>query len=293
MALTTAQLKELQDWYSNPAQAQQVFSKDGTYYQQDPNSGGYMTYGTGKGASTPGQSYSRFNNDGSNGAAGQFIDQDKGEGLWKAAFAAAMAGGIGFDSGMFGAAGGGAAGPGDAAWGMDLGGAGAADTSYLGNVGAAGGGGAAGPGQAGWGMDLGGAGAADTSYLGNVGGSSMGSAGAGGGAAGGVGGAGAGGSSLLSSLGGASSLLGPLATVAGAALGAQGNKNQASSTRTMDPRLDGPVFGENGLVPMTQGLLQQQMPRAQQAGQNMQNYGQGLLSRPIAGNGFELFKGRR
>jgi len=59
----------------------------------------------------------------------------------------------------------------------------------------------------------------------------------------------------------------------------------------MDPRLDQYVYGD--LMPKVQGLLNTQMPMAQQAGQQMRQIGGGLLSAPIAGNGFNMFtKGR-
>ena len=98
------------------------------------------------------------------------------------------------------------------------------------------------------------------------------------------------GKSLLSS---APSWLGPAATVAGALLGGKGNEQSATSERKMDPRLDPYVFGEKGVVPMAHGLLQQQMPIAQQYGQQMGQVGQGLLNMPAAGNGFGLFTRNR
>jgi len=129
-------------------------------------------------------------------------------------------------------------------------------------------------------------------YMGGAGG--VGAAGAAGaGAAGaGAGGAGAAAGGGLSSLlpAGASSLLGPAATVLGAVAGSQGTPGQTSE-RKMDPRLDQFVYGD--LMPKVQGLLASQMPNAQRYGQQMQTIGSGLLSAPIAGNGFERFtKGR-
>lgn len=85
-----------------------------------------------------------------------------------------------------------------------------------------------------------------------------------------------------------------IAPAAGALLGSQKNKASQSQTRTMDPRLDGPVYGEGGLVPRTQGLLAQQMsPEAQQGWLDMQRQGQGLLGTKVAPNGFGLFSNRR
>lgn len=114
-----------------------------------------------------------------------------------------------------------------------------------------------------------------------VGGATMGAAGGGGG--------------LLQTLGGAAGKYGDLiAPLLGAAAGAQGNEAESSSTRKMDPRLDGPVYGEGGLVPRTQGLLAQQMtPEAQQGWLDMQSKGRGLLNTNVAPNGFGLFSGRK
>ena len=109
-----------------------------------------------------------------------------------------------------------------------------------------------------------------------------------------------GGSSLLSGATAAakaaagSGLLGPALTAVGAVLGSKGNKQTSTSQHQMDPRLNGAVFdGPNALVPQTQNLLTQQMSPARQQGYlDMQKYGQGLLSQPIAGNGFSKFSGR-
>ncbi len=87
-----------------------------------------------------------------------------------------------------------------------------------------------------------------------------------------------------------SGLLGPAATAIGALAGGQGTPEQ-STQRKMDPRLDAFVYDQ--LMPKVQGLLNTQMPNAQRYGQQMQTIGSGLLSAPIAGNGFERFtKGR-
>lgn len=89
---------------------------------------------------------------------------------------------------------------------------------------------------------------------------------------------------------GASSLLGPAATVIGAVAGGQGTPGQTTEKR-MDPRLDKYVYDD--LMPKVQGLLNSQMPLAQQAGAQMRQIGGGLLNAPIAQNGFGLFtKGR-
>lgn len=72
-------------------------------------------------------------------------------------------------------------------------------------------------------------------------------------------------------------------TALGALGGSQGVQGTNSTASRMDPRLDGPVYGQ--LVPAAQGLLANQMPQVMQAGQGMVNAGTGLLSQPIAGNG--------
>jgi hypothetical protein len=80
-----------------------------------------------------------------------------------------------------------------------------------------------------------------------------------------------------------------LAQLGGAAVGGLlGNEaaNQAGGQGGLDPRLEPFLYGQNGLMPMTQGLLQQQAPIAQQAGQQFMQFGQGLLGRPVAGNPF-------
>lgn len=100
-----------------------------------------------------------------------------------------------------------------------------------------------------------------------------------------------------SALSGVKGLLGPAATALGAIAGAQGVNKEQTDTRKTDPRVDPYLFGaagSPGLLQYTQGLLNQQMSPAGMAGyQNMQSVGQGLLSNPIAGNGFGAFtKGR-
>lgn len=102
------------------------------------------------------------------------------------------------------------------------------------------------------------------------------------------------GSKLTSALGGSgggSSLLGLGATALGGLAGAEGQEDSATSTKTMDPRLDKYVYGD--LLPRAQGLLAQQMPIADQAGAQMRGVGMGLLNMPVAPNGFDRFtKGR-
>lgn len=81
------------------------------------------------------------------------------------------------------------------------------------------------------------------------------------------------------------SMLGAGLTAAGALAGKEGTPGQTSE-RKMDPRLDNYVFGQNGVVPMAAGLLSQQMPMAQQGGQQAFDFGRGLLGRGVAANPF-------
>lgn len=90
-------------------------------------------------------------------------------------------------------------------------------------------------------------------------------------------------------LSGASKWLGPAATALGALAGSQGQKQSESSVKSMDPRMDALFYGD--LAPRVQGLLSQQMGD-QRGWQDMQNVGRGLLSMPVAGNGFSRFSGR-
>jgi hypothetical protein len=113
------------------------------------------------------------------------------------------------------------------------------------------------------------------------GGASLGgAAGAAGTAAMGAGAAGGGGGvlSTLSGLlggGGGSSWLGPLATLAGGLMGSQGQEASTSSTRAMDPRMEALFYG--GLAPGAMGLLESQMGPASKAGNQMLQFGSGLL----------------
>lgn len=91
-----------------------------------------------------------------------------------------------------------------------------------------------------------------------------------------------GGAGLLGSLGSLGGVLGPAATVAGALLGGKGQEASTSSTRELPEYLQQPV---TDLVGRTQGLLGAQMPGALQAGAQMVQQGQGLLSQGVAGNG--------
>jgi hypothetical protein len=107
-----------------------------------------------------------------------------------------------------------------------------------------------------------------------------GAAGAAGTAAMGAGAAGGGGG-VLSTLGGllggggGSSWLGPLATLAGGLMGSQGQEASTSSTRAMDPRMEALFYG--GLAPGAMGLLESQMGPASKAGNQMLQFGSGLL----------------
>jgi hypothetical protein len=108
-----------------------------------------------------------------------------------------------------------------------------------------------------------------------------------------------GGSSWLSSLlpAGAQSWLGPAAMALGALSGAKGTKTSETSTRKTDPRVDPYLYGgagNPGLLGLTyQQLAQDQSPQNLGQLQQMKNVGMGLLSGPVAGNGFAQFtKGR-
>lgn len=241
--------------------------------QQNPAPTGYLTS---RASDKPGSHGEEYNLDGTFNRTTDWHNENDGGALWNAAFAAAMAGGIGFDAGLFGGGGAGAGASSAGGSGAFLGeGALSGVPAWDGALSAA---------QAG---SLGAGGS-----LGAMGGSGSGA----GGGMGGLGGAGAGVGGLSgigSSLGGLSGLLGPAATLLGGALGSKGNKNTQTTQQTMDPRLDGAVYGANGQVPRAQGLLAQQMtPQAQQGYMDMQRQGMGLLSNPIAGNGFGKFSGR-
>ena len=122
---------------------------------------------------------------------------------------------------------------------------------------------AVGPGMAGWGADLGMAGTAGTG--GGMGTTLAGTAGGGMTAVGGASGA-AGGSGLsnLTSLlpDGVKSYLGPAATLAGGLLGAKGNEQSSTSTKSLDPRMDPLVYGQGGLSSKIQELLNKQTSKS-------------------------------
>jgi hypothetical protein len=135
--------------------------------------------------------------------------------------------------------------------------------------------GAAGVGEAGWGMDLGMEGLAGATPSSGLGATLTGTAGGGLTAA-----TAGGGGGLLSGLksmvpAGTSSMLGPAATLLGAAAGGKGQEASASTTRELPEYLRGPVA--NDLIPRTQGVLNSQLPQAQTAGNQMLSVGSGLL----------------
>ena len=91
--------------------------------------------------------------------------------------------------------------------------------------------------------------------------------GAGGAAGGGAltaGGAGGSGSGLLSSVGldGLSKYAGTAATLAGGLLGAKGNEQSSTSTKSLDPRMDPLVYGQGGLSSKIQELLNKQTSKS-------------------------------
>lgn len=79
----------------------------------------------------------------------------------------------------------------------------------------------------------------------------------------------------LAKSGGASSFLGPAASLIGGLLGSQGQNAESSSTRAMDPRMDALFYGD--LAPRAQGLLGDQMPKAYAAGNQLLSQGSALL----------------
>jgi hypothetical protein len=99
---------------------------------------------------------------------------------------------------------------------------------------------------------------------------------------------------LLSSIlpAGASSWLGPAATLLGAAAGAQGQEKSQTETRKTDPRVDPYLFGangQNGLLQYAYNQLAQDMsPERQAELAKMRAGGMGLMAQPVAGNGFNL-----
>lgn len=100
----------------------------------------------------------------------------------------------------------------------------------------------------------------------------------------------AGGGGLLA---GASKYLGPASMLLGAAAGGQGQKTSQTSERKTDPRVDPYLFGANGqpgLLGMTYDQLSRdQSPERLAQRDQMRGVGMGLLSQPIAGNGFNRF----
>jgi hypothetical protein len=99
--------------------------------------------------------------------------------------------------------------------------------------------------------------------------------------------------SVASSLGISPSLLSLGATALGALAGSKGVKQNQTSTSSINPQVAPYVYGDGsgkGLLPGVQGLLAQQTsPQNMQGWQNVQNVAQGLLSQPVAGNGFSRF----
>jgi hypothetical protein len=106
---------------------------------------------------------------------------------------------------------------------------------------------------------------------------------------------GSGGGGLLSGIlpAGMSQYLGPAAMALGALSGSQGTKTSETSTRKTDPRVDPYMFGDGsnpGLLGYTQQqLARDQSPQNQAQLDQMKQIGMGLLSPPVAGNGFNRF----
>jgi hypothetical protein len=101
------------------------------------------------------------------------------------------------------------------------------------------------------------------------------------------------GSSLLNTVknavpSGLGSLLGPAATLLGAAAGSQPQQKNETTTKDIPEALKPYVYGQGGLLPSAQSLFQQQIANPQ-GWQQMSQTGLGLLSQPIAGNGYAQF----
>ena len=209
-----------------------------------------------------GTQYTMHNNDGTFARTGTMMNGNDPSMLLKAALAAgAMYFGV---PALMGAGGAGAGGL-EALAAME-GGAGAGLTAEgLGAAGAVGG--TALPGLA------------DAAVGGGLG---TGAAGAGTGAAGGL-------SSLLSGKN-----AGLLATGLGALAGSQGTQKASTETKSMPEWLMPYITGQGGLLNLTQNQLQRsQSPEALAGWQNIAQKGQGLLSMPVAGNGYAARYGSR
>ncbi len=90
----------------------------------------------------------------------------------------------------------------------------------------------------------------------------------------------------------AGQLLGAGAALLGGAAGAQGQKANTSQTRDIPEWLKPYVNGSGGLLDMTRTKLQADMAPGGMPGYDaMKTAGQGLLSQPVAGNGFDRFFG--
>lgn len=241
----------------------------GMYYQgtfsgqgSGEDSGGYLTGYTASGGPTDVET-ARADTFGLDGNKTGNISAYDPKGLMQAedwmgvlAVLGATLGGGALAAGM----GGGAAGGSGAFLGEGaLSGIGGWDAALAGASPGMGGAAAVGPGMAGWGADLGMAGTAGTG--GGMGTTLAGTAGGGMTAVGGASGA-AGGSGLsnLTSLlpDGVKSYLGPAATLAGGLLGAKGNEQSSTSTKSLDPRMDPLVYGQGGLSSKIQDLLNRQ-----------------------------------
>ena len=61
---------------------------------------------------------------------------------------------------------------------------------------------------------------------------------------------------------GVKSYLGPAATLAGGLLGAKGNEQSSTSTKSLDPRMDPLVYGQGGLSSKIQDLLNRQTSKS-------------------------------
>lgn len=84
--------------------------------------------------------------------------------------------------------------------------------------------------------------------------------------------------------------LGVGSTLLGAAAGAQGQKGESTTTRSITPELMPYLNGQDGLWGKVAGLLNKQSdPAYMQPLEDMRAKGMGLLSQPSMGNGFNRF----
>jgi hypothetical protein len=83
---------------------------------------------------------------------------------------------------------------------------------------------------------------------------------------------------------------GPIASIVGGLLGSQPRETEATRTTQIDPRTASYLFDQGGLFPGTQAQLQRSTsPERLAQNEQMRSAAMGLLSQPVAGNGFSRF----